>query len=140
MFQRSVCSEGSCSESSMFRRSYVQKLLYSEAHMFRMSLKKEKQHKKRQKARHDEQKTNSSCTRKGDCMRNSGLRKSRRSASRSLGHRKISGTRHGTNTQCKKGRGANHSAWHSVIYNARRSTINYNFIAEVWSDIFVRKT
>ena len=32
-----------------------------------------------------------------------------------------------------------HSAWHSAIYNARRSTINYNFNAEVWSDIIVKK-
>ena len=75
-----ICSEGPmfssfyvqkvvCSECSMFRRSYVQKLLYSEDHMFRMSFKKEKQHKKkRRKARH-EQKANSSCTRKGDCIR-----------------------------------------------------------------------
>ena len=55
------------------------------------------------------------------------------------GNRPISGTGRGTKTQCKKGRGANHSAWHSAIYNAIRSTINYNFIAEVWSDIIVKK-
>ena len=76
---------------------------------------------------------------KGGCMRSRGLRKSRRSARRSLRHREISGARHGTKTQCKKGRGANHSTWHSAIYNARRSTINYHFNAEVCSDLIVKK-
>ena len=37
MFRRSFCSEGSCSEDSMSRRSHVQKFLYSEAPIFRMA-------------------------------------------------------------------------------------------------------
>ena len=36
------CSEGSCSEDSMCRRSHVQKSLYSEAPIFRMSCIKKK--------------------------------------------------------------------------------------------------
>ena len=110
-----------CSEGSMFRSSYIQKLICSECPL----LKKEKQHKQRHKKRHKaqnhEKKANSSCTRKGECKRNKDLSKSRESTRRSLGHREI---RHGAKTQCKKGQGANHSAWHSAIYNARHSTIN----------------
>ena len=109
LFQKVLCSEG-----PMLRISYVQKLICSECPL----LKKEKLHKHRhrklrRKARNDEQKANS--TRKGDCMRSRGLRKSRSSARRSLGRREISGTIHGTKTQCKKGGGANHSAWHSAM-------------------------
>ena len=116
---RVLVQKGLCSEGSISRRSYVQKVICSECPMFRRF--------------HVQY---SSYVQKALCSVASMFN----SARRSLGHREISGTRHGTKTQCKRGRGTNQSAWHSAIYNTIRSTINYNLIGEVWSEIIVKKT
>ena len=76
---------------------------------------------------------------KGDCMRSRGLRKSRRSARRSP--RTQRNKRHKTRHKYAVQEGTRRESQRMTqrIYNARRSTINYHFVAEVWSNIIVKK-
>ena len=115
IFSSSYVQKVPCSEGLKFRSYYILKLLYSEYSLLK---KKEEQHKKphrkRRKMWHEEQKVNSSCARKVKKRGTRGEREARR--------REISGTRHGAKTkdvtskmQCKKGRGANHSAGRSAV-------------------------
>ena len=59
----------------MSRSFYIQKLICncSECPLLKKEKQHKQRHKKRPKARNNEQKANSSCTREGDCMRSRGL-------------------------------------------------------------------
>ena len=96
----------------MFRSSYIQNLLFSECPVLKT---KEKQHKKQEEAQDVAQEISQGArkTRHKE-LKQTAVHRSRlyvkQDAAPPIGRKKISGTKYGTKTQCKKGRGANHSA------------------------------